>query len=134
MTGPIVPPGHNAPNQPELEDVQGERAPLYAVPVDVQSVVYTRELPSRFGTPRSYFCDNVNPVKVLTPDPRRRSARIVSTDDDFYVGTDQQGVVTGFVRWPKNQPLLQTHADEVWVMLATQVSGRVSVLEEQWAG
>jgi hypothetical protein len=130
MTGPA----YNLPNQPDLEDVQADEAHPYAVPVDVQGVVYTRELPSRFGTPRSYACDNVNPVKVLTPDPRRRSARIISTDDDFLVGTDQQGVVTGFVRWPKNQPLLQTHADEVWVMLASQATGRVSVLEEQWAG
>lgn len=127
----------NSPNQPEIDDVLADTSPpthVTPIPVDVQGPVYTRELPSRFGTPRSYFVSNTDPVKALTPDPRRRSARIVSTDDDFYIGTSQQEAITSLARWPKNQPFILSHADEVWVMLATQASGRVSVFEEQWAG
>jgi len=105
--------------EPSNADVeQFEMPELSTVPVDVQGPVRVQILPSGGGGQVESQSLTTTPVKILSQDPLRRHAIILSTDYDIYVGATQAQVLAQTVAWPAGLPLPWTSASEVWAYSA----------------
>ena len=106
--------------------------PIPTVPVNVDGPVQVHHVPSVVAGCRSYTV-GTTASRVANSDPRRRSVTVISIDEDFYVGANQQESESGYgALWPKLVPLVLTHQDPVYVT-ATQNTSTVSVVVENWA-
>jgi len=119
----------------ELDQIpDAEELPIkYTVPVAVDGPVQVHQVPSVSAGARSWNLTATEAQKVGSRDPRRRVARIVSIDQNFYYGSSQNEASgsTG-AQWPKLVPLEITHSEEIWVRSATSTTV-ISVVNEQWA-
>lgn len=119
--------------EPSADTVmQDEHPALKSVPVTVEAPVTVHELPARGGGYRALELDTTA-ERILTADPRRKSAIILPVDGDIYIGDDQaQATGDGRPRWTSGVPLPITHRDEVWAS-ATTGTVEVTIVIEQWA-
>lgn len=107
--------------------------PIPSVPVNIDGPVQIHQVPSVVAGCRSYTAIGTTAKRIANSDPRRRSITLMSIDENFYVGANQQESESGYgALWPKLVPLVLTHMDPVYVR-ATQNTTTVSVVVENWA-
>lgn len=121
--------------EPSADTVMQDEHPAFkSVPVTVEAPVTVHELPARSAGYLSLALVATDGAqRILTGDPRRKSAIILPVDGDIYIGDNQaQATGSGRPRWTSGVPLPITHRDEVW---ASSVSGtvEVTIVIEQWA-
>jgi|SRR5688572_8735583 len=104
----------------------------YTVKVAVDGPVQVHQVPSVSSGSRSWLLDTAG-KRIVGKDPRRRTASLMSIDQNFYYGTSQQEVdSTTAALWPKLVPLVVSHQEEIWVRSATTTT-TLSLVNEQWA-
>jgi hypothetical protein len=138
MTNPYV---------PDAEDVQGvEDEPTFrspVVPVVVEGPVRVQQLPSRGGDARNVFVQPARKVAASTggnqtyrrnADPRRKRVVLISTDQPFFYGFDQESVESGSAAlWPINVPLVIEHCGEYYLASNNSAGSTISIIREDWA-
>lgn len=120
---------------PTEDDVlQADEEPMSSVPVTVENVVRTDEMPTRSGGFYTIALSTSDAQQVLKRDTRRRSALLLTLNSDFYVGNMRGDVLnnSGSARWPAGTPLVLTTADEVWCAAASNTD-TMTVIVENWA-
>jgi hypothetical protein len=124
---------------PEPEEiVQAEDAdhPLQPFPVYTCAPVQTRELPGiRAGYATETGVTTSFGVRLLTMEPRRKSAVILATTQDIWISSSQAGAQSGAAgafRVPKGLPFTIDHLDQVWCTSTTDTTD-VSVLTTYWS-
>lgn len=135
------------PIMPDALELQGtEMAPNYhvpTVPVVVEGPVRTEQLPSRLGDARTFKVIPARSVLTHTSgdvtfhgkkDSRRRKILLLSTDQPFYYGMDQEMVESGNAAiWPINVPLPIEHTDEFFLASANVAGSTISIIREDWS-
>lgn len=122
--------------EPDMDEVLQEEHD-YAPPsvaVDVCGPVRIQALPRKGGATRTVQLDAVTARQVLTADPRRGRALLVSFDEDFLVAYSATAATAPatMARWPKRVPLEVAATVEVYVMAQANTTS-LSVLQEAWA-
>lgn len=108
-------------------------AVMLPAPVVVQGPVRVQELP-RTSSGMHTVTVGTTPKRVLTADPRRAKALLVSRTADMYFGGSQAEALGGYgAWWPLGTVLPLHHCDEVWI---SAVSGTtdITVITESWSG
>lgn len=124
--------------QPDMDTVLQEE-PEYltpAVTVAVQGPVRTQALPRGGGATRTVILDAEKARRILTANPRRGSAQLISHTEDFRVAYSEVAAShpDTMALWPKLVPLVVTAAVEVHVMCAVDATTTtLSWLAESWA-
>jgi len=112
---------------------QDAPAPLDVVlPVEVIGPVRIQDLPVHIPETKSVTLPADTAEQLLSGDPRRSRAIIISTDTDFYVGTSRGQVANGAAAvWPAFYPLFWHGRGAVWVRNASATSPtRISAISE----
>lgn len=122
--------------EPDMDEVLQEEhdyAPP-AVGVEVCGPVRIQHLPHKGGGTRTITLTNTTVRQVLSADPRRGVARLISFDQDFLVSYSAVGSTdpSTMARWPKLVPLEVTATVDVFV-LAQAATTSLSVIQEAWA-
>jgi hypothetical protein len=119
--------------EPELDEVlQTEPDDAHIIPVKVCEPVETRELPTKRLAPRTVPITSTVAGKLLSADPRRKSALIVGRSSDILIGVTQaQANLTG-TWYPGSVPYPTTTTGELWAK-GDGANTDVSVIEEYWA-
>lgn len=119
--------------QPDLDDVlQVENVDPHLVPVKVCEPVDARELPAKRLSTRTVPVGTLAGVKLLSADPRRKSATIIARTQDILIGANQAQAQLSGAWVPGVLPLAITSVSEVWAV-STGADTDVSVIEEYWA-
>lgn len=119
--------------QPDLDEVlQVENVEPHLVPVKIVEPVETRELPSKRMSIRTVTVGTPAGVKVLSEDPRRRSATLISRTADLLIGTTQAQAQLSGAWLPSLTSHRYTSRSELWA-ISTGANTDVSVIEEYWA-
>lgn len=114
------------------EDVmQDETLSLTTVPVSVEGPVQVRELPALAGG-WGTVAATTSSSRLLSADPRRKTAVIWSDTTNIYLASSQSGARAGGFTWLANVPLVISACDEVWVAAVTGTT-TVHVYSEVWA-
>lgn len=116
---------------PDLEELLQEEPAMVTVPVRVESMVTTHELPAR----RAQCATDLIPALTWTPllpeTAKRTRTVLLSTDKAFYVS--QLGAGNGML-WPANVPLEWRTTGKLYVMSADAVlPATLSHMTELWA-
>jgi hypothetical protein len=109
-----------------------QMASIQVVPVDVRGPVQTRELPA---VAAGYIQLQVGTtaVRILPADPRRKSCTLWSDTTNIRMGmTQAQAASSGAATWLANVPLMITHTNEVWAVVATGTTTNVNLFIEGW--
>ena len=119
------------------EVVQSEDSErLQPIPVEIATPLETRELPAKFAGYRTEPAVGTGVgARLLTLEPRRKSAVILSMDQDLWISGSQAGAQAGFssaFRVKANVPFTIDHMDEVWACAVTGVTD-VSVMSIFWS-
>lgn len=117
------------PSDDELLQVEDE---LKAVPVEINTPVNTRELPSKFGAMYTEKAVGTTAVRILDRDPRRKSAQIIGLDQNIRFGSTQAVANSTGAVWPSVVPYVSNCFDELWVASVTSTTD-ISVITEWWA-
>ncbi len=119
--------------EPSDAELLQEEEELKAVPVEINTPVNTRELPSKFG---SMFTEKAVgtavAVRILGRDPRRKSAKIIGLSQNLRFGPTQAVAQTTGAEWPAIVPMVTDCFDELWVCATTSTTD-ISVIAEWWA-
>lgn len=116
--------------------------PIDPIPVTVDGPVRVQDVPARRATYQTVYIDGSrkDAVQLLPPDPRRKRAVLIATDQDPYIGAtreDLAGVTTGSaaaaMQFPRSVPLELLHCDGVYCTTGDGSNTFVSVLAEYWA-
>lgn len=118
--------------EPDLDEVQQAEAPLTAVPVDVSGPVETRELPTKRIAPRTVALGTTAASKLLSADPRRKFATIISRTDDILIGANQSQAKLSGAWVPSAIQFVTYTQSELWG-IGDGTDTDVSVIEEYWA-
>lgn len=136
----------NNPYVPDADDVVGvEDTPTFhapVVPVVVEGPVRVEPLPSKGGMSRNVL---VQPARKVAASPagsqtfranrdaRRKRVTLISTDQPFYYGFDQETVESGNAAiWPINVPLVVEHCDEYFLASMNVAGSTISIIREDW--
>lgn len=123
--------------QPE-EIVQAEEPyePARPVAVTVCGPTEVRELPAvRAGYQTVQAIGTLVGVRLLSFEPRRKEAVIMSLTEDIFISGTQAGAqsgASGGMRIPANVPWRIGHLDEVWAC-AVQNTTDISVQTDYWS-
>ena len=109
--------------------------PDRAIPVEIVGSVRVDELPSRSGGMFTRTVGQTPTRSLLSANPLRKTATIISIDNDIRVGTTQgEALAAGSgAYWPAGVPLVITLSDDIWVGCAFGTTATVSVVVEHWA-
>lgn len=119
--------------EPELSEVlQEEPDDAHIIPVKVCEPVESRELPTKRLAPRTVNVSATVGTKLLSADPRRKSALIVARSSDIILGVTQSQAGLGGSWYPGSVPFPTTTVGELWAK-GDGASTDVSVIEEYWA-
>lgn len=122
------------PAHPELQDVLQRPDALLpeTVPVKHEGPVYTQELPAVLGTVSQHAIGTA-PETILSEDPFRKRATIISTDNAFLIirGKFNNGPGTS-ATWPANVPFVYGATSSLSVATATGTA-TISVITENGA-
>lgn len=120
--------------QPDLDDVLQAEAPLGCMPVRIEGPVRTQALPPKGAGGKTWPAVGTKPIQILTPDPYRSSATLMSFDQTMIIAfrradsTDDVMVTY----WPKLVPFTMRARTDVWVAAATGTT-MLSLYQERWA-
>jgi hypothetical protein len=131
----------------DADDVQGVEADaspvLPVVPVRVEGVTRVQQLPSRLGDARTVKVLPAGSVLAhssgdtttrINVNPRRRRLILLSTDQPFYYGMEQESVERGTAAiWPINVPLAIEHTDQFFLASANVAGSTISIIREDWS-
>lgn len=117
------------PSDDELLQVEDE---LKAIPVEINTPVNTRELPTKFGSMFTEKGVGSTAVRILGRDPRRKSATIIGLDQNIRFGSTQAVAQSTGATWPAVVPYVSGCFDELWVASVTSTTD-ISVITEWWA-
>lgn len=117
------------PSDDELLQVEEE---LKAVPVEINTPVNTRELPTKFGSMFTEKGVGATAVRLLGRDHRRKSAKIIGLSQNIRFGPNQSVAQTTGAEWPAVVPMITECFDELWVSATTSTTD-ISVIQEWWA-
>jgi hypothetical protein len=123
------------PSPEEVVQAEDCGCELATVPVKVNNPVETRELP---GIRAGYKTESVGSsvgVKLLSLEPRRKSAVILANDQDIWISGSQAGAQSGSsgaFRVNAAVPFTIDHMDEVWACTVTGTTD-VSVMSTIWS-
>jgi len=128
---------HDTPTVAELHQVEGGATyggPDQPIPVDVQGVVRTDELPCRTGGIFTRTVATLPNRSLLGADPKRKLATIVPIGGDIRLGSTQAEAASDGAGgiWPNGVPLLYSSSDELWAA-GVGASRTVTVIVENWA-
>lgn len=122
--------------QPDIDDVLQEEPELDvpAVAVAVAGPVRTQQLPRKGGATRTYELSSTVVKELLTADPRRARATLVSHSEDFLVAYSLAGAEhpSSMARIPKNVLFEVGATVDVFVMAQANTT-TLSVVTEMWA-
>lgn len=125
--------------EPDVHEVLQEETPeeLTAIPVEVRSVdgpVRVQLLPDKGAATLTRTVTATEAKRVLVADARRRSAVLVSIDQNILVAFSEAACQadSAMAVWPKLVPLTVPATVEVWVKSATGTTA-VSVQSFLWA-
>jgi hypothetical protein len=122
--------------QPEKDEVlqQEDYPPSESVPVRLEGIARTQELPHKGGTTFTRTVTATVPVRLLAADHRRSVARVVSIGANalFALRASDAGEASRMSQHPQNVVYTLTADCELWVMAATGTTS-VSVTTELWA-
>lgn len=111
----------------------GEYTP---VKVSVCGPVETRELPAiRAGYATAQGVSTTVAVRLLSFEPRRKSAVIIAQDQDIWLSNSQAGAQMGAssaIRVPAVVPFVIDHLDEVWACAVADTTD-ISVMTNFWS-
>lgn len=124
--------------QPDTHEVLQEEPYVMAVTgsMSVSGPVRTQALPRKGGATRSRLVGDGKPVQLLTADPRRARAVLLSLDKAVYVGYGQASATDAstMVAWPAGVPFECAATVDVFVQCAEQGQNTmISVATEMWA-
>lgn len=117
-----------SPDPEEIVQAEEPYDPTRPINVNVCGPVQSRELPAA-GHP-GYRTETVGAavgVRLLTLEPRRKYATLISNDGDLWIASSQAGAQAGAggaMRIPAVVPYVVGHIHEVW---ACAVSGSTNV-------
>lgn len=134
------------PYLPDAGEVTGvEEEPSFHAPVvavRVEGPVRVQQLPSRGGDARTYTVQPARSVAAAAggtatfrqnSDPRRKRLILLSTDQPFYYGFNQEQVESGTAAlWPINVPLTVEHDDTFFLASANSAGSKVTLIREDW--
>jgi hypothetical protein len=119
--------------QPDLDEVlQVENVETHLVPVKISEPVEVRELPSKRMSMRTVSVGTTAGVKVLSADPRRKTATLIPRTSDILVGASQAQAQLNGAWLPGVVPFVVSSVAEVWAV-GNGATTDVSVIEEYWA-
>lgn len=135
------------PIMTDMVDVQGvedDATPFpITVPVHQEGPIHTEPLPSRLGDARTVTVLPASRVTAhnageatlrINADPRRRKMILLSTDQPFYYGMEQQSVESGSAAlWPINVALVVEHTDQFFLASANAAGTTLSIIREYWS-
>jgi hypothetical protein len=124
--------------EPDVRDVlQVQQPDTWAEPpvyVIIRGPIRAQEVPAKANGSKGYQVSDAMTTRVLTADPHRSRALVVSLAQPFrFAGT--QGELGGQCAvWPAATPLEIKAVDELWVQCATAATtDTISVFQEHWA-
>jgi hypothetical protein len=127
---------HHAPVElePDLLEILQAEAPLQCLPVRVEGIVRTQQMPARDRTGRTITVDALGFVPLLRADPTRAFAEITSFDQDMILAYSRNAAVgdTNTERVGKGIRIKISARTEVYVMAFTATTV-VSMGQERWA-
>lgn len=118
---------------PSLDEVlQTDYDEPHVIPVKLCEPTEVRELPAKRISTRTVAVIATAGSKLLSSDPRRKSAIVIARTQDIRIGSSQsESQLTG--SWiPKTLILPVTSKGELWAM-GDGAPTDVSVIEEYWA-
>lgn len=117
------------PPSPALPILQQREMPIFpAVDVRVTEPVQVQSQPARLGVINVENLSTTVPLQVLSPDPRRQAAKLVSTAT-FDIRSKRD---SGSAPWPANVVLEWGNASELWV-LGSASEQELTVITEVYA-
>jgi hypothetical protein len=118
---------------PEGEEVFQLDEPPRTVPVSVEGVVQTTDVPGRTTGFRSFLLATSPAQRIVDDDPRRATVTILALDDDIRIAGDMGSASSsGGVKIPVGTPVTLGTSDEIWAA-STTIPCEVSVISEYWA-
>lgn len=124
-----------SPDPDEIVQSEEDGHKLQPFPTYVCGPVETRELPAvRAGYSTEVGVTTTLGVRLLTLEPRRKTAVIIPTED-IWISSSQAGAASGAagaVKIPKGLPFEITHMDQVWACAATAPAD-ISVMSVYWS-
>jgi hypothetical protein len=118
--------------QPDLDSVLQVEDEPHVVPTKVCEPVDTRELPAKRMSPRTVSVTTTAGAKLLSADPRRKSATIVARSQDIRIGVTQSQALLNGAWFPGVVPFVSTAVTELWAV-GDGADTDVSVIEEYFA-
>jgi hypothetical protein len=119
------------PAHPELPDVQQRPDPMLPEPVPVRhdGPMFTQELPAVLGTVSQHTI-GTSPETVLSDDPFRKRATLISTDNPFIIIRGKFNNGSGVAAtWPANVPFIYTATSSLSLVTAAGTAN-VSIITE----
>jgi hypothetical protein len=120
--------------QPDLDEIQQveDYDKLHVIPVEICGPAEVRELPSIRVAPRTVTVDTVAGAKVLSADPRRKTATIIARAGDIRIGASQSQAQLSGAWLPLKTPVQISSVGQLWAVGDTAPTD-ISVIEEYWA-
>jgi hypothetical protein len=121
----------------DLEAMQAESTPEPPIHVQVAGIdgpVRTQALPRKSGGTRTRAAVGTTPVRILSADHRRASAKVVSIGQAmlFALTAAAKEDPSTMALWPASVPYELTADTELWVASATGTTS-ITVVTEFWA-
>lgn len=124
------------PEPDEIVQAEDCGCELTTIPVKVKQVVETREMPGiRAGYKTESDVSSTVAVRLLSLEPRRKSAVIMASDQDIWISSSQAGAQAGAsssFRISAVVPFTIDHMDEVWACAVTGTTD-ISVMSTIWS-
>lgn len=115
----------NDPPVPALPDVEQRPVNYPAIPVQVVGPVLVQQQPARQGQTNLEHLSQTVPLQVLSPDPRRQRAILVS-GTAWSMSNKRSGAQAPI---PANVPIELHHASEVWALGTTGEQSLTVIIE-----
>lgn len=109
----------------DLDDVQQREPYVPAVRTVIEGPVRVQNLPNRTGNVTADTYNATDAQRILYADPKRAVATLVGAVAWFYCSS-KSGVRAPI---PANQPIVVTHADEVWCLTQTGTGVVTAIIE-----
>lgn len=124
------------PEPDEVVQAEEEAYQVKPIAVTVCGPTQVRELPAiRAGYFTAQSVTTTVGIRLLSFEPRRKSAVIIAQSQDIWISNSQAGVQMGAasaIRIPAVVPFVIDHLDEVWVCAVSSTTD-VSVMTNFWS-
>lgn len=122
------------PDVPEVLQMESPDIGTPPVVVVIRGPIRAQEMPAKANGGKGYVVSDTDTKRVLTADPHRSRALVISLAQPFKFASTQGELSGQCPVWPALVPLEIKAVDELWVQCATSgQSDTVSVAQERWA-